>query len=197
MMILGGVVIRRFDRQIAERVLASWSLAVGNRRLADYWLSLWEGDELPQRRRFAPAAVRDLLAGIMIQEVKPGVRMTVRLCGTAINQAFGRDLTGCDLIALSPPAVRAERLARNSRIAEGAIGLATRRGETRMGRPVASQEIHLPFADITEDGARLILLHSSWRPKSAEPGVAEVEDVLRLAEEFQIVPLWSDAPVAD
>ena len=195
-MLLGGVVIRRFDRQIAETALAGWSLAAANRRLAEYWLSLWEGDALPPRSRFAPAAVRDLLPGIMIQEVKPGVRMTVRLCGTAITQAFGRDLTGCDLVALSPPDVRAERLARNSRIAEGAIGLAARRAMSRMGKPAESQEIHLPFADITEDGARLILLHSSWRPKGAEPGVPEVENVLRLADEFQIVPLWCDPPVA-
>lgn len=188
--------IHRFDRQIAETALGMLPLAETNRRLAVYWLSLWEGDALPPRSRFAPAAVPDLLPGIMIQEVKPGLSMTVRLCGTAINQAFGRDLTGCDLIALSPPEARAERLARNSRIAEGAIGFGVRRGETRTGKSTESQEIHLPFRDVTENGARLILLHSTWRSRDAEPGVAEVENVLRLAEEFQIVPLWSAPPAA-
>ena len=168
-------------------------MAPNNRRLADYWLSLWEGDALPARGRFEPAPVRDLLPGIMIQEVKPGVSMHVRLSGTAINQAFGRDVTGCDLLALSPPEVRAERLARNSHVADGAIGLAVRRAESRLGAEAESQELHLPFRDVIADGARLILFHTDWRPRDAEPGVPEIADVLRLAAEFRTVPLWTDA----
>lgn len=164
----------------------------GNRRLADYWLTLWEGNALPCRDQFSPAAVRDLLPGLMIQEIKPGASMTVRLSGTAINAAFGRDLTGCDLIALSPPETRAERLARNSRIAEGAVGLAMRRRKTRLGFDAESQELHLPFRDVGADGARQILLHTSWRPKNVSPGQPEVMELLRLADEFHIVPLWRD-----
>lgn len=163
-----------------------------NRRLADYWLSLWDGDALPARRRFEPAPMRDLLPGIMIQQVKPDVSMHVRLSGTAINQAFGRDITGCDLLALSPPGIRAERLARNSRVADGAIGLAVRRAKSRLGVDVVGQELHLPFRDVIADGARLILFHTDWRPRDAEPGVPEVTDALRLAAEFRTVPLWTD-----
>ena len=178
-----------FDRHIAEEAFAVLPLVETNRQLADYWLSLWDGDALPVRKSFSPGAVRGHLPGLMIQEVKPGASLIVRLCGTAISQAFGRDLTGCDLIALSPPETRAERLERNSKVAEGAVGLATRRRENRLGVAVESQELHLPLGDVTEDGARLVLLHTSWRPKNAQPGVPEILDVLRLADEFQIIPL--------
>lgn len=136
--------------------------------------------------------MRDLLPGVMIQEITPGVSMIVRLSGTAINAAFGRDLTGWDLIAMSPDGARTERLARNSDVAKGAIALGVRRRTTRLGHETESQEIQLPFGDVTADGARQILFHTSWRPENAQPGVAEVGDVLRLAESFDTVSLSQD-----
>lgn len=167
-------------------------LSPANRRLADYWLELWNGDELPLRAGFSPARVRALLPGIMIQEVVSGKRVCIRLCGTAISQAFGRDLTGADLIAISPDATREERLAYHSRVAEGAIGFAIRRGVNRHKQPAASEELHLPFRDLTEGGGRLVLFHSDWRARGAHPGVAEVPGVLNCSIEMRVLPLTED-----
>lgn len=187
--------ITRFDAQCARRALADLPLSSANRRLADYWLELWDGDLLPLRARFMPARVRELLPGIMIQEVEPGRRVGIRLCGTAISQAFGRDLTGADLIALSPDATRDDRLAYHSLIAEGAIGFAVRRGKTRHGLPAESEELHLPLRDRTECNGRLVLFHSDWRPRNAHPGIAEVPDVLSSAIEMRALTLTEDGGV--
>lgn len=186
---------RRFEHRIAVSVLDSLPLAETNRRMADYWLSLWTGDKLPPRSAFSPSAVRDLLPGIQIFEFKPNAYMRVRLAGTAINQAFGRDITGVDLMAISPDHSREGRMARSSRVAEGMISFVIRRGESRMGKPVESQEIQLPFADMTEDGARQIMFHTNWRPAIAEPGVADIVDPLLPPAEFTLYPLWDAPPI--
>lgn len=189
----GLCAIHSFEHRIATEALAGLTLADSNRRMADYWLSLWDGDALPLRGRFSPAAVRDLLAGVQIFEFKPGAYMRVRLAGTAINQAFGRDITGADLFALSSETSREGRMTRSSRVAEGMISFVVRRGQSRLGAPVESQELQLPFADVTDDGARLILFHTDWRPVVGEPGVADVVDPLLPPVEFTLFPLW-DAP---
>lgn len=185
--------IRRFEHRLAVSAFDGLPLAATNRRFAEYWLSLWQDDELPRRARFSPAAVRDLLPGTMILEVKPGARVGVRLSGTAINQAFGRDITGADLLELSPAAARAGRLANHSAVAEGAIGLARRRLRSQFGGEVESQEVYLPLGDVSEDGARLVLLHTDWRPSNPLPGTPNVEGVLEPVAEFRVFRLWREA----
>ncbi len=191
----GGFPITHFDITRAGQILANLPLSPANRRLADYWLELWDGDLLPLRARFSPARVRDLLPGIMIQEIEPGKRVCVRLCGTAITEAFGRDLTGADLIAISPDDTREARLAYHNLIAEGAIGFGVRRSTTRYGMAAESQELHLPLRDMMESGGRLVLFHSDWRARGAHPGVAEVPDVLSCPVEVRAMPLSEDGTV--
>lgn len=177
---------------MASAALAALPLEPGNRRLVDYWLSLWEDNALPQRRSFIPSRVPDLLPGIMIEEIKPGAYVRVRLSGTAINQAFGMDVTGRDLLELSPPSHREGRRRRNESIASGAAALSVRRMTTRLGAATIGQEVQLPFRDVTEDGACLALLHTSWRPSNAQPGVAEVHDILDPPLEHRVIPLWRE-----
>ncbi len=183
---------RTFDYALAEEAMAALPLDARNRQLTDYWLSLWDGDALPARARFEPARVRDHLPGIMLMEIKPGCYVRARLAGTAVNQAFGIDLTGRDILSLSPPDVRQGRLERNSIVAGGAASFTVRRALSRLGSLVRSQEIQLPFADMTPDGARLVLFHSSWRPEGAEPGVADVVDTLLPPVDWRIIPLWRE-----
>lgn len=155
--------------------------------MLDYWLSLWEGDELPWRRRFEPVRVRDLLPGVLIMEVKPLERVIVRLSGAAINAAFGFDLTGRDLLALTPESQRETRLARNSEIAAGDIvALVRRNGSYADGAAWESEELQLPFRDITADGGRLILLHTTLRPMSRVIDPARGIDV---ADEWNVISL--------
>jgi len=183
--------LRRFDWSVASSAFEALPLCAGNRQIVRYWLSLWEGDELPLRARFEPLRVRDLLPGVVIMEIKPQERVLIRLSGSAINRAFGMDITGKDILALTPERHRATRLARNSRVAEGAASFVHRSGITADGAPWSSEEVQLPFRDLTPDGARLILLHTSWCPPEGVQD-AVLEDVLAPAEDFQTIPLWRD-----
>jgi PAS domain len=178
-----------FDRAFAAASLRGQPWSACNRKLAEYWLTLWDGDALPARTRFSPGAVRELLPGIMIMEIAPNRRIAVRLAGTAINAAFGVDITGKDLLALSPSESRDGRLARNSLVAAGAASLCLRYAKSRLGETVASQEIQLPFRDFTADGARLVLFHTSWRPEHAEPGVPDVSRMLDAPTDWRLIPL--------
>jgi len=178
-----------FDHAFAAAALRGQEWSACNRKLAEYWLGLWHGDALPARTDFSPQAVRDLLPGMMILEIKPNVRVTARLAGTAVNSAFGIDLTGKDILALSPEASREGRLARNSEVAKGAASLCVRNAQTRLGQIVTSQEIQLPLSDFTEDGARLVLFHTSWRPENAQPGVPDVTRTLEAPADWRIIPL--------
>jgi hypothetical protein len=174
---------------LATAAFEGLPLQAENRRIVAYWLSLWEGNLLPLRARFEPVRVRDLLPGVVIMEIKPRERVLIRLSGSAINRAFGRDITGMDILAMTPERYRATRLERNSQVAEGAASLVHRSGVSRAGEPWASEEVQLPFRDVTADGARLVLLHTTWRPPEGD-GPAELEDLLAPAEEFHVIPLW-------
>lgn len=93
---------------------------------------------------------------------------------------------------LLPRRVRAE-FANHSAVAEGAIGLARRRLRSRFGGEVESQEVYLPLGDVSEDGARLVLLHTDWRPSNPLPGTPNVDGVLEPVAEFRVFRLWREA----
>lgn len=184
--------VRAFDHAVASAALDALPLTPVNRALCDYWLSLWKAGALPHRKDFVPSKVRDALPGIMIMEIKKGAYVRIRLAGTAISQVFGRDITGEDMIALSPEAERAGRLERNAFTADGAAALTMRQADARLGGVKTSQELQLPFADITPDGARLVLFHTSWRPATFEPGVPDVYNTLEHPTGWQAIALWRE-----
>lgn len=178
-----------FIKALAVEGFAALDLAEENRRILDYWLSLWEGDALPARARFEPLRVRDLLPGVMIMEVKPGERVRVRLSGSAVNAAVGMDLTGQDLLALTSPADREARLERNTSSANGNAGWSLRTGMTPDGTAWEAEEIYLPFRDLTEDGARLILYHTTLRPNPGTGPAISLHGGLSLSESYRLIPL--------
>jgi hypothetical protein len=51
-------------KDLAMQAFDRLGLTGRNRRLAIYWLSLWDGDRMPARAQFQPAAVRALLPSI-------------------------------------------------------------------------------------------------------------------------------------
>jgi hypothetical protein len=178
-------------REAAINALKTLSIGGRNRVLADYWLSLWAEDKPPVRAAFNPARIRTLLPGIGLFSVKPGVSAACRLAGTAIGQSLGRDLTSLDWRAYTPKEQWAERLARNSAIAEGQIGIGVRSRDNAQGERRVSVELQLPFADEMEDGARQILFHLDWRaPDFApmEPGDSSVE--VQVADAFHAIALF-------
>jgi hypothetical protein len=174
-------------RDLAMNAFAKLPLSASNIKLAQYWLSLWDGDELPHRAQLSPARMKDLLPGIGIFEVRAGESSRCRLAGTAIQRALGRELAGLDWRTYTPHHQHAERLQRNSIIADGAVGMGIRHSRAPQGAGT-TQELQLPFADRTEDGARLILFHLDWRPESTLSGPPSIAPV-PIADRFEVVPL--------
>lgn len=176
-------------RDLAMNAFASLPLSAANAKLAQYWLSLWDGDRLPLRSQLSPARMKDLLPGIGIFEVRAGESSRCRLAGTAIQRALGRELAGCDWRAYTPAAQHAERLQRNCAIANGGVGIGIRSTTAREGVST-TQELQLPFADETEDGARLILFHLDWRPgETLNTGKTVL--TVPVADQFHVIPLFA------
>jgi hypothetical protein len=173
-------------RAAAIDAFSNLPLSVANARLATYWLSLWRGDTLPLRSDFSPSQVREHLPGIGIFEVRPGESTRCRLAGTIIRDAVGRELTGCDWRSYTNEDQWAERLARNTTIASGAVGVGIRYNPRVDGLRI-TQELQLPFADATEDGARLLLFHLDWRPGPVD--IKSPAMPIRVADEFHAIPL--------
>jgi len=170
-------------REAALAAFERLSLSITNEKLAHYWLSLWSGDAPPKRSQLSPSRMKDLLPGIGIFEIRPGESSRCRLSGTAIQRALGREIAGLDWRQYTPKDQWHSRLARNSQIAEGGIGVGLRRTASGL-----TQELQLPFADETEDGARLILFHLDWRPEDTLHEPREIAPV-RIADEFHVFSL--------
>jgi hypothetical protein len=176
-------------RDVARAAFEKLALSPSNEKLARYWLSLWDGDALPKRAQLSPARVKDLLPGIGIFEVRPGESSRCRLSGTAIQHALGREIAGLDWRQYTAKEHWQSRLARNSQIADGGVGVGLRRGQPDGGAG-ATQELQLPFADETEDGARLILFHLDWRPEDRLHKPQTIAPA-RIADEFHVFSLAS------
>lgn len=65
------------------------------RALLQYWIAIHPGHALPGRRDFDPAEVPTALGNLVLTEVERGpYRFRVRLMGTAVVAAMGKDFTG-------------------------------------------------------------------------------------------------------
>ncbi|HWA29903.1 MAG TPA: PAS domain-containing protein [Rhizomicrobium sp.] len=171
---------------LAVDALSKLPLSVANRRLAQYWLSLWRGDEMPLRADFSPSQAREHLPGIGLFEVRPNEGTRCRLAGTVFTHAVGRELTGCDWREYTHKDLWAERLKRNTEIAMGSVGVGIRHNPRVDGLRV-TQELQLPFADRSEAGSRLLLFHLDWRP-SPEDLKGEAKPI-KVADEFYAISL--------
>ncbi len=165
-------------------------------RFARYWLSLWQGDRLPMRANFKPKAIAGLLPSICIFEVVPGKSVFCRLAGSHIVEGAGRDITGLDWLALTPPEDRAERLSRFSAVADGAIGRGMRTARRLSGEYQLAEEIMLPFGDAGGGGARQILTFIGWRPSVYDPAVTGITNTGGLLREFRLTQLKRDTATA-
>lgn len=162
-------------------------------RVANYWLSLWRGDELPLRADFKPRDIADQLPSIGIFDVIPDKSVRCRLFGSILAQGIGRDITGEDWLALTPESQRVARLERFSTVARGAIGRGLRTSIRESGEQQFSEELLLPFGDVAGDGTRQVLVHVAWRPTAYDPTVTKLEYSGGLAIAFRITPLRSSA----
>jgi hypothetical protein len=174
--------LTRWNRQTAEQALGALGFNAKNRALAQYWLSLWDGDTPPARGAINPARMKDMLPGIAIFGCRPNEGVHCRLAGSAIVMGLGVDVTGRDLIAMTPPEFQKPRLERASRVALGAVSRRHQRFLTRTGDAVLVEDIQLPLSGVAEDGSRAILYHADWRPRTLDRRIGEVVDGFAIAE---------------
>jgi hypothetical protein len=159
-----------------------------NRAFANYWLSLWDGDDLPLRAAFNPTRVRDLLPGIVILAVRPGESVHCRLAGSAIQMGLGIDITGKDWLAMTPDDQKSTRLARLGQLLDGAASRNLREGFTTSGTPVCAEEVQFPFGDVAEDGSRMLISHVAWRCGALVKGSPQIRNANHVASEFLPLP---------
>lgn len=76
--------------------------AITDRRILrglEYWRAKADGRQMPDRRDLNPVEIPDLLPWIVLWDVVPN-GYTVRLAGTGVCEAHGRELKGLEFVAL-------------------------------------------------------------------------------------------------
>ena len=178
-----------FDHDAASQALGAAGFNDANYRLAQYWLSLWQGNSLPKRAHFDPRRVPDLLSTICIFDVIPERQVTCRLAGSAIRRALGIELTNRDWLAPLDESQRAIRLQRFSTLAYGAAARSLRHAIDQDGREQIVEKILLPFGDISSNGTRHVITHSNWRSSSVRLGQGELSGADQIALVYREISL--------
>jgi hypothetical protein len=185
-------VAERWNRQAAEGVLEALAFNAKNATLARYWLSLWDGDKPPTRGALNPAHMKEMLPGIAIMDCRPDESLRCRLAGSAIVAGLGVEVTGRDLVALTPQPFRKARLDRASQVVGGAISRRHQQYQSRAQGQVLVEDIYLPLSGIAEDGNRSILFHADWRPATLDRCHGEIVNGFDIAvgvEYFSLAPI--------
>ncbi len=119
------------------------------RELIGYWLAIHPRHALPPRAAFDPAAVPKVLRNVVLTDVeRDPYRFRVRLMGSAVAAAFGRDFTG-QYIEDALPSVRSTAIYNDRvQVAESGLPNYYYGGSTMPFRldfaPI--ERVYLPFA---------------------------------------------------
>lgn len=160
-------------------------LAATNVKFACHWLSLWNGDEPPTKARFDPQSIPDLLPGIALVEVRANLEPICRLAGTAIDVGVGRTVTGANLLDFVSDEGKAIRQSRLTTIVEGSASV-SRTPYLQADRTKIIETVQLPFFGTTEDGSRLYMAHTNWRPSDGFAFPPRPSDPLGFPESFRL-----------
>lgn len=159
-------------RAAIESKILQANLTPHCQQVADYWLSLWQDDELCLRENFQPAKLGVLLRNIALLDVVPDTSVRVRLAGTGLNTMLDMELTGADWLALATDARKADRLRLISAIARGAIAIGTRTVELICEQRHTFPELLLPFRQPSNDKPVQVLYFADWFPDNPKALVA-------------------------
>ena len=179
--------ILSFSRVGVEDLVSRLALEERNREFVNHWISLWKGNTLPPWANFSPAKMKPFLSNILLFEVVPDHRVTVRLAGTGYRYILKTDPTGKDWIDAAPESHRATRLKTFSAVARGAILIAHRRIAMLSGVDHISEEVLLPFA-LEPSGYVPVLVHVNFRPEQ----FAKVKSIAQVTGDpldYELIPL--------
>ena len=133
-----------------------------------YWDRLRDGRDVPARAALRPEHLRTLLPHLSLIE-RDGDGYRYRLCGTAVVEAMGRDLTGTSVGShVTPAAYAAQICAVYDRVVAGRVPLFTTGEYQNATRVVhAVTRLLLPMAD--DAGAVTMILVSRASRVSEQP----------------------------
>jgi hypothetical protein len=132
----------------------------------DYWNALRNGQPLPRRREIDPAQLRALLPHITLLERVSAEQIHFRLAGTAVCQAFGRELRDHSLLSLWDAAHRDLIASALSASLNKASPLLLRFHGHALGRaPLPGEWLMLPLLDDRGAATRILASFASARDK--------------------------------
>jgi hypothetical protein len=171
--------VYRIRKAAAEEALEKLRLSPDNRAFAGYWLSLWQGDELPFRQAFNPWHIRELVPNLIEFEAVPQTRVTIRKAGREIVQIAREELDGVDWVMGAPVRERGVRMRSFTKLTDGAISIVRRRLTMASGPPLYNEELSLPFAP--HGGIHPVVAHADWKvdPRLRRSSILEIEIMAR------------------
>ena len=178
-----------FSHSTASEAVAALGLSGANLQVAQQWLAAWSDGRPPRGARFFAKCDGRNIPAFAIFEVSQGESLRCVLAGAYFGMALGFDLSGQNMLILTPAADRAMRMERAWSIGDGAI-LSGKRDISVGGAPAtAHEEVYLPLADSSKESVRTYLMHTNWRPVGDAWVQGRVTTNLELVHELQASPL--------
>lgn len=161
----------------ASNAVAALRLSGSNKLVARSWLSSWSNEQPPGWLQFGERCDWRLKPGIACFEVHRGISVNCITAGGYFRLALGVDLTGQNILALTPAADRENRMERAWTIGNGAIQTGGRTFRSLFGRNERADELYLPLYDERDADLPAFLMHSNWRPDGDEwvPGAVTTD----------------------
>lgn len=130
----------------------------GLRTLYDYWRSRSPSGLLPPKAIVDPVAMRPWLGNITLVDVAEGGRtFRIRLCGSALVERLGLDLTGRDLSAIPDEAYRERLEDEFRRVAATGRPSVSRNRRRIAGTPYDFEILRLPLGDNGRDVSNILI----------------------------------------
>jgi hypothetical protein len=147
----------------AKQAVAALKLNGANREVATHWLSRWHDGKPPRIRSFNQDKVWQHGPGVTVYELRKDSLRCVT-AGGFLRLAVGFDLTGQDVLSITPAEDREERMAICHQLVQGAVGMYYRLFKSKSGPEGLAQGVSLPFSNADANGARYFMTHTNWRP---------------------------------
>jgi hypothetical protein len=156
----------------------------------------WRGARvLPTRRDMNLADITALLPTVVVLEVRSPQETTIRLAGTLLCTALGRELRGLNWIELTAPEARPRRAARLQAIVAQPCGaLMSGRIAARSGMSFEIEQLALPVRPDEPAAPMQILGVVSLLPGQMRPAHVADSELGRLPEQLQYLDIGAGVP---